>query len=228
MGGYGSGRWRSHLRKATTDDMINLDVLFLHRRGGLALGAMSRWTWSRNGKPFAAINTTAQSRDEIEFRYGTASKGKTEQHAYPVRIEWTPCHFGGSRPWFHCPRCGRMVRILYAGTIFLCRHCHRLAYECQREDLRNRLQRRARKARGRLNWNGGGPGDDWQKPKGMHWATFDRLSREVDRCDEAVDYAWILQAHAIIGGDLNDLLGFPRGTVEKYGIDAQAPRRRRD
>jgi hypothetical protein len=59
----------------------------------------------------------------------------------PAFIEWTPCHFGGARPWFVCPgimrgvACRRRVGKLYgAGRYFLCRHCYRLGHASQRED----------------------------------------------------------------------------------------------
>ena len=57
--------------------------------------------------------------------------------AYPVALDWTPCPFGGARPWFRCPLvvggepCGRRVRILYrpwGARYFGCRHCYGLSY----------------------------------------------------------------------------------------------------
>ena len=46
-----------------------------------------------------------------------------------VRLTWTPCNFGGERPWFICLRAGsgRKVAVLYGpGRYFLCRHCYDL------------------------------------------------------------------------------------------------------
>ncbi len=51
-----------------------------------------------------------------------------------IHLEWTPCAFGGSRPWFLCPGegCGRRVAILYGPTFpLLCRLCRDLAYASQ-------------------------------------------------------------------------------------------------
>jgi len=223
MGGCGSTRWRSHYRKGTTDELLRLDVLFMLRRGALKTGNMSTWSWSRHGEAFASICSTTVSADEVELHYSTGKGDGKRQHDYGVRIAWTPCFFGGQRPWFICPRCGRMVRMLYGGELFLCRHCQRLAYEVQRESFTARMRRRADKVRDRLGWT---YDDEGEKPKGMHWSTFDRLAQELDRRERAADFAFTLRAHELIGGDLNDLLGFPRGTVEKYGIDARGPHRR--
>jgi hypothetical protein len=32
-----------------------------------------------------------------------------------IRLSWTPCHFGGQRPWLHCPHCQRRVARLFLG-----------------------------------------------------------------------------------------------------------------
>ena len=40
----------------------------------------------------------------------TANCGGREQHIATV---WTPCRFGGKRPWFQCGYCGRRVVRLY-------------------------------------------------------------------------------------------------------------------
>jgi hypothetical protein len=55
-----------------------------------------------------------------------------------VPLDWTPCHFGGERPWFICGNCGRRVAVIYgAGKYFACRHCYDLTYRsCQESDKR--------------------------------------------------------------------------------------------
>jgi hypothetical protein len=65
---------------------------------------------------------------------------------YLVLIEWTPCEFGGSRAWFLCPArgCGRRVAILYSGTTFACRKCHKLIYQSQKQRVWQRAMSRAR------------------------------------------------------------------------------------
>jgi hypothetical protein len=90
-----------------------------------------------------------------------------------AHLEWTPCNFGGERPWFVCPGkgCAKRVAILYGNEQPLCRRCRDLTYESQREDAIARAKRRAEKSRSCLPPSG-------TRPKGMHHATFQNLTRE--------------------------------------------------
>ena len=99
----------------------------------------------------------------------------------PASLKRTACNFGGERPWFICPgvRCGRRVAILYGpGKHFLCRHCYDLRYESQREDRASRALRRAQNIRKRLGGSANMLELFPEKPKGMHWRTYNRLFRE--------------------------------------------------
>jgi hypothetical protein len=68
------------------------------------------------------------------------------------------------------------VAILYAaGDLFACRHCYGLAYASQSESPRDRYSSRAQKIRMRL---GGSPNllePFPEKPRGMHWRTYNSL-----------------------------------------------------
>jgi hypothetical protein len=118
----------------------------------------------------------------VILNYRSRSGGEWQPVEYPVYLEWTPCNFGGRRAWFVCPArgCGRRVAILYGGSIFACRHCHRLAYPSQRETWDDRAARRADRIRARLGWERGILNAKGLKPKGMHWRTFERLEAEHD------------------------------------------------
>jgi len=72
------------------------------------------------------------------------------------------------------------VAILFGGSIFACRHCHKLAYQCQRETDDDRAMRRAETIRRRLGWEPGILNGEGGKPKGMYWRTFERLKAEHD------------------------------------------------
>ena len=100
-----------------------------------------------------------------------------------VRIAWTPCRFGGKRPWFVCPvtLCGRKCAKIYLNQgFFACRECHRLGYASQREAASKRGLHKARKIRASL---GGGANvfeEFPDRPRGMHWTTYKRLQAAHD------------------------------------------------
>ena len=113
----------------------------------------------------------------LAYRFCSGGDDWTDEQ-YPVRLVRTPCHLGGLRPWFLCPArgCGRRVALLYGGgDIFACRHCYKLAYASSREAVSDRALRRADQLRERLGWAPGILNAEGEKPKGMHWRTFDRL-----------------------------------------------------
>jgi len=172
MGGSGSGnRWQSG--KRTTCHMRVLDIRRLYRKKLLVPGRFFNWMWSRDGERIADINI-AVAEYHVTLSYRTRKDGgEWEDRDYPVSLTWTACRFGGQRPWFLCPRCGRRVAVLYGGATFACRHCHNLAYASQREDEMSRAMRRAQKIQNRLGWY---DRHDGTKPKGMHWRTFERLA----------------------------------------------------
>lgn len=180
MGGSGSGGWQSG--KSTTSDMRSLDVRRLQRDGLLAAGRWFMWKWSRDGEEIASIQIRVGD-DRVTLNYRARSHGEEWQPLeYPVYLDWTPCHLGGRRAWFRCPArgCGRRVAVLYGGTIFACRHCHQLAYASQREAPDDRAMRRAGKIRQRLGWEPGIANPEGDKPKGMHWRTFEKLTARHD------------------------------------------------
>ncbi len=178
MGGFGSGRGQGG--KDTTSDMRSLDIRRLQRDGLLTSGRAFGWNWLRNGETVASIQIRTEV-DRVILSYRSRSHGgEWQPMEYPVYLGWTPCHLGGRRAWFRCPGrgCGRRVAILFGGSVFACRHCHRLAYACQRETDIDRATRRADTIRRRLGWEPGILNGEGGKPKGMHWRTFARLRAE--------------------------------------------------
>ena len=114
-------------------------------------------------------------KDELHFRYdNNLQSWQRDDLDLPVKLEWTPCNYGGRRPWFLCPRrgCGRRVAVLYGGSDFGCRACRRLTYNTQRVSPESRSLERAQRLRVRL----GGSVDITQpfpdRPKGMHFLTY--------------------------------------------------------
>ena len=179
MGGFGSGRQGG---KSVTGDMLALDIRELQRAGRLQDGLHFKWRWSRNGDPVGNINIRTGT-DRVTLTYQQRSNGGDWQDMnYPIFLDWTPCTFGGQRAWWLCPAvgCGRRVAVLYGGSVYACRHCHGLAYRTQREDAGHRASSKAHKLRVRLGWEVGILNGNGGKPKGVHWATFERLEAQHD------------------------------------------------
>ena len=100
-------------------------MLDWHRLGYLRSPGWFSCAWTRDGERVASINVQAQ-RYAVTLKYQCGSYGEdwsdVEQR---VAIAWTPCRFGGERPWFVCSvaangvYCGRSVTMLYsAGRLF--------------------------------------------------------------------------------------------------------------
>lgn len=182
MGGRGSGRFWHYEAKSTTEDYLSIDVRRWKRDGLLTPTKSFGWQWSRHGEVAASICVRAESNRLILTYLHLSERKDCKVGSYPVYLDRTACHIGGERTWFLCPslRCGRRVALLYGGNIFACRHCHKLAYQSQRDAWYERTARRAERIRDRLGWGPGILNGNGWKPKGMHWNTFERLTTQHD------------------------------------------------
>ncbi len=178
MGGRGSGRRSSYSGKPETNDSMPLDIRKIARTGLLIPGSSFGWQWTVNDRPVASIRIWVD-RESLVLSYRMKSTGEVVEQR--VQMHTTPCHLGGQRHWFTCPRCRKRVAVLYApGRYFACRQCGGLGYATQKEGAGDRAATRADKLRKRLGWEAGilnGPG---AKPKGMHCKTFLRLKSQHD------------------------------------------------
>jgi hypothetical protein len=182
--------------KSTTDDFTRLDIRYLSRNGNLRPGSYSTVRWSRNGQESASIGVRSTI-DSVVLSYRRKFSGSDEwkSEEYPVYLEWTNCHYGGKRAWFLCPAqgCGRRAAVLYGGGIFACRRCHHLVYESQKEQSHYRSLRRAQGIRMKL---GGSPNMSEpfpDKPKGMHWRTYERLILAAERANALSWPPWLVR-----------------------------------
>jgi hypothetical protein len=177
--------------KTTVEGCRSIDVLDWHRRGYLRSPRWFSWTWTRDGERVASINVETQ-RQSVTLKYRSRSCGEdwsdVEQR---IALAWTPCPFGGERPWFTCSvasngvYCGRRVTKLYgAGRLFACRHCYRLAYASQQESVHQKGLWKAQKIRMRLGGSASMLDAFPNKPQGMHWRTYDHLRRLHDAAAE--------------------------------------------
>jgi hypothetical protein len=127
MGGLGSGMWYRWNTRTTLDEVKRLDVRWLHRQG--YLDRWPRWvTWSRGERQTGSVSVRLiDGCLVVEYRCRWRGTDTWEDIRQVITLDWTPCHYGGKRPWFRCPGCQRRVALLCGyDRLFLCRHCYRL------------------------------------------------------------------------------------------------------
>jgi len=173
-----------------------LDVRWLHRKGYLCTGRQGSIFWSRNGERIGDIQFRGEFNSIIlTYRHRWRDE-PWQREEYPVYLEWTACHYGGSRPWFICPAraCERRVAVLYGSGLFACRECHQLAYESQREAPYSRALSRAQAIHEKLGGTGI-TGDPFpEKPKGMHHRTYWGLVRKYEHALNCSWPSWLFRA----------------------------------
>jgi hypothetical protein len=181
------GRWSWHQKKLTTDDVKSLDIRLLHRKGALEHRGIATLSWSNGDGDTVGSMQVEVTVNTLVLRYNYRDRGGLwEQIREIVRMDRTPCNYGGCRVWVRCPGCTKRVAILYgAGLRFLCRHCYQLPYATQNVDDMFRIARKVHKIRRRLS----APADMSEpivfKSKGMHWRTFERLRWQEAMAQEA-------------------------------------------
>ena len=183
MGGIGSGRRPGF--PTTLDDLRAVDLRYLRRHGLVRAGYSGSLRWSRGGRETGSIGLRC-SGDAITLSYRASSWRGADPEDVEERVPLvrTAQPFGGGRPWFACPRCGRRCAVLYGGRRFRCRRCVAVPYASQNEAVHDRLLRRAQAVRERL---GGGEYASLgmpfpAKPKRMRWTTYRRLREASERC----------------------------------------------
>lgn len=174
----GAGRpgWRRKIEQC-----CRLDIRELDRRRLLRDGISTSWRWTNtySGEEVGSIGLLG-GHDRVVLQYSVANDECRRPVSLPVSLTRTPCNYGGSRPWFVCPRCRRRCGVLAYSAGWGCRACLRLAYRSEAEDRSGRLWRRQRKLEQRV-------GERWQRPKGMHQATFDRIVAQLIEIEEKKD-----------------------------------------
>lgn len=178
MGGCGSGRQGSFGGKPETSDSIPLDIRKISREGLLVPGNSFSRRWLVNDRQVAGISIRVESQSVV-LSYRTMSTDEVVEQR--VQTQTSPCHLGGERHWFTCPRCSKCVAVLYApGRYFACRQCGGLGYATQKQGAGDRASTKADKLRKRLGWEAGILNGNGGKPKGMHWATYWRIKSQHD------------------------------------------------
>lgn len=205
----GAGRpgWK---RKA--EQSMAFDLRQIAKKGLLRPGAFS-WHWTSNyGEKVGSVGVRVASDPErVILTYQWTPYNSEPRHVEcSLQIERTPCNYGGVRPWFRCPSCGRRCAVVYYGAPggrYACRRCVRVTYLSQCEDETGRLWRKQRKIDRKLA-GGAGEWDGWQKPKGMHQKTFSHQVKKLNQIEGDKDArfaAQILPLLARLGVNLSDL-----------------------
>jgi len=177
--------------RAKAEQLHRVDVREWARRDYLRGACTFSWSWSRGDEKTGSISVHVHSPDVLTLRYTLTQNGEPSNVVDRVTIVRTACPYGGTRPWFKCTRCARRVAVLYLRRgYFACRHCQRVAYSSQSSDVLDRMWRKQSKIEARLD-------DDWRRPKGMRWPTYERLLDKLAECE-----AWREEAFVVVAGRL--------------------------
>jgi hypothetical protein len=195
----GGHNWKG---TGTVEGTRSIDVIWLAREGFLSGPRSCSIQWRSK----ASIKIICD-REAVTLDYLVKSGGEDWQTVHQrVPICWTPCRFGGERPWFVCnvtangTYCGRQVTKLYgAGRLFACRHCYRLGYAVQRGGPMDRAHHRLRRLHSRLSADYYGPdGIPPSKPKWMRWRTYCRIVAKIEAGEEHLDHVFTIGAQRIL------------------------------
>jgi len=187
MGGLGSGNWYRWSTRPVVEDGLSLDLCRLIRQKNIVPGSWVSgsliWRNVDTGEQTASIGYEANMirPDDAWMRLHYRRDDTPED--YRVRLTTTRPNYGGLRWWFVCPSRGTRAGKLHlpsGGNLFASRQAYGLAYRSQSEPVWDRQADRAHSLRRKL---GGSPGFDQpfpDKPKGMHWKTYNRICEEID------------------------------------------------
>lgn len=202
MGGIGSGNFWRWASRDTCESYTRIELPYLRKRGMLRPGYFGSLSWKRGGEPSGNIRFQMhESSMEVRYRYRKTGQAEWQAVREHIPFAFTPQHLGGQRRWFVCLSCRRRCTVLYGGTHYRCRKCWNLAYQSQHEEPHDRALSQAQKLRQRL---GGSPFTDEpfpEKPKGMHWRTYEKLKAKGEALDERSERAALARLGRLLGSD---------------------------
>jgi hypothetical protein len=176
-------------------------------RAGIGPGLRGKATFLFDGGEFP-VELTIDMRTEgpgfIDFAHETRDTSGPQPIRYRIWLNWSRPHYGGRRYWFCCLGTGDRASKLFlphGGHRFLSRRAYRLGYACQRESRSDRLTRKARNLHRALGGDGEALGQDApDKPKGMHWRTYERKVARWQAAEERADEALLCRWPPYSGG----------------------------
>ena len=149
-----------------------LDVRELRRKG--ILGSPDWITF----RPMLGWRSIAQMR-VARFAIMLDLRG----HHFPqrIRVSWEKLHFGGERPWMHCPHCEKRVAKLYNGLGgYFCRACVGTPiYASQALSAQARPHFQACKLRLRLGGEASPTEPFPERPRRMHRRKYEQLTHRL-------------------------------------------------
>ena len=177
-------RWLLNSRRTTTGDLRRFSVHQIAIDGLSLCGVNFRWCWKSQGKVTASIVARVQGDDNgatLVLDYTLDGSPMTQS----IRLDASPCRFGGVRWLAICPNTGRRVAHLYIGGAgALSRHAYHLKFDSQRESPLYRSLRRRDKALAKLKADAP---MFLERPKGMHARTYERLLQNVEQEEQCMD-----------------------------------------
>ena len=161
------------------EDFAAIDIRDLHRRVQISRpGECVSWRWNRDGKPLCNIDMLFHSDRVVLTDVTDPAQPRTET----IILTQTPCHYGGTRPWFRCPGCRQRCAKLYMRRgRFLCRPCHGLGYLSQLEASAERPRLIAHRIRRSLGASSNLLVPFPNKPARMHWRTYYYIRAKGER-----------------------------------------------
>ena len=141
MGGYGSTRWKQHVKKGLVEETIILSIRSIgtcHLAKGSIERILSwsdRWTNTVLFQLRFTIETEGDGKYAMQANYRGGLLGENVSQRIPIV---TMPIFEGMRLWLKCPNCDRRrtkLYLPYQGR-FACRKCHDLAYRSSQESRR--------------------------------------------------------------------------------------------
>lgn len=139
--------------------------------------------------------------DALELRYRIDDDGPNgDWITIAVPIVRSRCRYGGERPYWQCPNCGRrceVIAIASHGRFWGCRGCLRLRYHSQGLAPADRVERRAAQLCERAGV------EDQEgtvhKHKWMRWRTYNRLMERAGDLNAVADWGFASRIARLFG-----------------------------
>jgi hypothetical protein len=131
MGGFGSGNWHRQRFHDTVNGLPEFRAIDFKKTSG-EVSPAPRDEYGGSANNFRYLRS---GKDVLLFRSDGRYSESSETNELLLKLDSTPCHFGGARCWLLCPmpNCGRRVQSLFINQRHCigCRQCLGLLYESQ-------------------------------------------------------------------------------------------------